>query len=348
MKTRIALALALAAGSSALRAQTIGTALGAAFAPAAPSAADNPEQAKAQLLDGIARLRASGPPERFEPRIAELEAKVKAATALPELAECERRFKALAIASLLAPDFRRAATSATAAAEPEKVAPKPARRQAERAAARTETTASRTRSARDGRELFDGGGRGRGAGAGAEAPRATLNHDSRYRRLASIMVSQGADSHLVELAIRESLAQGVDPTMTLSLIWQESRFRAGARSSVGARGLMQVMPATAKDMGVADASSLYDPRTNLRTGIKYLRWAAGFLKLNMNLRDVAKAPEGKVRALLASYNAGVGTVRKWIREQGPSLAYIPYRETRNYVNSIGGRISRLVSAARNA
>lgn len=166
---------------------------------------------------------------------------------------------------------------------------------------------------------------------------------SRYNKLRAIMVSQGAKPQIVDAAIKESLRQGVDPALTLSVIWQESRFNANATSPVGARGLMQIMSGTGRDMGVHNAGMLYDVQTNLRAGIKYLRYAADYLKLNMNLSDIAEAPAGKVKALLASYNAGIGAVSKWLRHQGSELVRIPYAETRHYVRVIGEKLSTLVS-----
>jgi len=136
----------------------------------------------------------------------------------------------------------------------------------------------------------------------------------------------------------------VDPTLVLSVIWQESRFKAGATSPVGARGLMQVMPATGRDMGVSNANMLYDIQTNLRAGIKYLRYAANYLKLNVNLADITEVPANKVKALLASYNAGIGAVSKWLKRQGQDLTRIPYAETRHYVRVIGDKLASLMES----
>jgi soluble lytic murein transglycosylase-like protein len=97
-------------------------------------------------------------------------------------------------------------------------------------------------------------------------------------------------------------------------------------------------------MGVHDAGRLYDVRTNLRAGIKYLRWAADYLKLGVSLQDITEVPVNKIKALLASYNAGVGTVSNWLKRQGRDLTRIPYEETRHYVRVIGDKLASLVAS----
>lgn len=197
----------------------------------------------------------------------------------------------------------------------------------------------------DGGRAFDGSSQFGESGAVATGAALAVDNPARYAKIRRIMISQGAKPKIVDAAIKESLRQGVDPALTLAVIWQESRFKAGATSSVGARGLMQVMPATGRDMGVRDAGMLYDVQTNLRAGIKYLRYAANYLKLNVNLADVTEVPANKIKALLASYNAGIGAVSKWLRTQGDNLTRIPYAETRHYVKIIGDKLASLVSSA---
>lgn len=114
-----------------------------------------------------------------------------------------------------------------------------------------------------------------------------------------------------ELAARFDLS----PVLIEALVWQESRWRPNALSSAGARGLAQLMPGTARDMGVDPD----DPFANLEGGARYLRQ-----QLDRFDGDLEKA--------LAAYNAGPGRV---IRAGG-----IPrIRETQNYVVSIIGRLS---------
>jgi soluble lytic murein transglycosylase len=118
----------------------------------------------------------------------------------------------------------------------------------------------------------------------------------------------------------------IDPLLLLSLIRQESAFNRQARSIVGARGLMQVMPLTARMMTSKRTNSLYDPKTNINVGTKYL------LK---RLHQYS----GDVELTLAAYNAGFGRVDNW-RKRYPTenkmlfLDSIPFRETRDYVSMI--------------
>lgn len=167
---------------------------------------------------------------------------------------------------------------------------------------------------------------------------------ARYKKLRDIAVRDWhANPSIVDAAINEAMRQNVDPALVLAVIYQESGFSTKAKSPVGARGLMQIMPSTGKGMGVSNPDDLYDMQTNLRLGVKYLRNAAGYLKLDINLADIASASPAKLKALLASYNAGCGAVTKWLREQGSELVSIPYAETRHYVAAISKRIYGLGS-----
>lgn len=93
--------------------------------------------------------------------------------------------------------------------------------------------------------------------------------------------------------IAEAEKQGVDPALALGLAEQESNFNPKAKSQAGAMGLFQLMPATAKEMGVTDP---YDIDQNIRGGVKYLKWC-----LN-NTNTVEEA--------LVAYNAGLGNLKK--------------------------------------
>jgi hypothetical protein len=105
----------------------------------------------------------------------------------------------------------------------------------------------------------------------------------------------------------------VNPRVIAALIGAESAGNPRARSNKGARGLMQLMPATAERFGV-DKARLYEPAQNLEAGVRYVSWL-----LDQFPNDLAK--------VLAAYNAGEQTVVKY---QGIP----PYRETRNYVRRI--------------
>ena len=103
---------------------------------------------------------------------------------------------------------------------------------------------------------------------------------------------------------------GIRPDLVRAVIQVESAYQERARSPKGAMGLMQLMPATAKQYGVADP---YDPQSNIEAGIKHLKSLMG------RLPSVALA--------LAAYNAGEGAVQRF-------NGIPPYAETRNYVSRI--------------
>ena len=104
---------------------------------------------------------------------------------------------------------------------------------------------------------------------------------------------------------------GVDPALLKGLIRQESGFDPTARSSAGATGLTQLMPATAAGLGVTDAT---DPAQAIDGGARYLRQ-----QLDRFGGDPAKA--------LAAYNAGPGAVQRF-------GGVPPYAETQNYVQKV--------------
>lgn len=110
-----------------------------------------------------------------------------------------------------------------------------------------------------------------------------------------------------EAAERYSL----DPLLLVAVARQESRFRPDAVSTVGARGVMQLMPGTAADVGVRNS---FDARQNIFGGARYLR---------MMLNQFG----GRIDLSLAAYNAGPGAVRK-------HRGIPPYRETTAYVAAI--------------
>jgi len=128
----------------------------------------------------------------------------------------------------------------------------------------------------------------------------------------------------LDALIRQNGARyGVDPYLIFCVMEQESHFNAGAVSPVGARGLMQLMPATAARFGVR---SVHDPAQNIAGGTRFLKQLLG--RFN-----------GRVELVLASYNAGEGAVLKY----GHRVP--PYRETRDYVRRISGRYGRAAHAA---
>ncbi len=153
-----------------------------------------------------------------------------------------------------------------------------------------------------------------------DTPRAVAVPTRSARLIAFFEVSPAYK--VVKHHLREaSKAHGIDYELLQALIATESGFDAAAVSPKGAIGLMQVMPATAQRYGLAaDAKSpldkkLADPRTNIRTGARYLRY----------LLDLFP---GELELALAAYNAGEGAVMRAGRR-------IPdYPETQNYVRTV--------------
>ena len=123
----------------------------------------------------------------------------------------------------------------------------------------------------------------------------------------------------------------VDPALVFAHALQESAFRTDAVSPAGARGLMQVMPGTARDMAgsTVSPSQLATPSTNMEYGQRYLE----------QLRDMS-ATGGLLPKVMAAYNAGPAPVARWnseVRDGGDPLLFIeslPYYETRAYVNIV--------------
>lgn len=114
---------------------------------------------------------------------------------------------------------------------------------------------------------------------------------------------------LDQLILFNAERYGVDPTLVFLVMREESRFNHRAVSRVGARGLMQLMPETARRLGVRN---IHDPVENVAAGTRYLRGLLELFNGDMNLA-------------LAGYNAGENAVMRYGRRVPP------YRETLNYV-----------------
>ena len=128
-----------------------------------------------------------------------------------------------------------------------------------------------------------------------------------------------------------------DPALTLSVIRQETEFDARAVSGAGARGMMQMMPATAR-------------QTARQLGLPYeFEWLTDDPDYNMrlgmaHLQDVVDNYDGSLVMALAAYNAGGGRVHRWVQEYGDPrygaidpidwVESLPFGETRNYVQRV--------------
>ena len=153
----------------------------------------------------------------------------------------------------------------------------------------------------------------------------------------SIPILDDAYPH-IERAMMPPLAEddGVSfQALVHAIIRQESRFKSSATSPKGARGLMQILDGTAKQISRSEGirySSLYDTRSNIILGDAYIR-------------SLLRKYNGSLILAIAAYNAGPSVVNRWVKEFGcPNdregfeavewISRIPYRETRHYVERV--------------
>jgi hypothetical protein len=154
----------------------------------------------------------------------------------------------------------------------------------------------------------------------------------RVEGAAGYVTTRGAEvrgSQFDALVLQYAGKHALEPGLVRAVIQIESGFNPRARSPKGAMGLMQLMPQTARDLGVRDA---YDPEDNIRGGTKYLR-------------QLMDKYNGQVYLALAAYNAGPGAVDKY----GKTIP--PYRETREYVGkvqNVAGKMPAVVQADNSA
>ena len=135
-----------------------------------------------------------------------------------------------------------------------------------------------------------------------------------------VIVIEGAahiDAPYSNLFAEAARAYGVDPRLVVAVARRESAFNPNAVSRVGACGLMQLMPATARILGISD---IFDIRQNVFGGAQYLR-------------QLLDTYNGDLDRALAAYNAGPGAVEKY-------NGVPPFAETRAYVASIRTALER--------
>ncbi|EDY85675.1 soluble lytic murein transglycosylase, putative [gamma proteobacterium HTCC5015] len=129
---------------------------------------------------------------------------------------------------------------------------------------------------------------------------------------------------------RYSQTAGIDPNWAQAIMRRESAYNPKARSSASARGLMQLLPSTAREVArrqvIKGRLNLYDPEQNIHLGSAYL----AYLKGRMHGNEILAT---------ASYNAGPHKVEAWLPEAGDMdldiwVETIPYRETRHYVRAV--------------
>ncbi len=145
---------------------------------------------------------------------------------------------------------------------------------------------------------------------------------------ASAPLSKNDSKKYDKLIKKYAKKYGVDPNLVKAVIWQESKFDPQAKSGANAKGLMQLMPGTAKDLGVKNP---YDPEQCIEGGTKYLK----------QLLDMWN---GNVERALASYNAGAGNVQDYLNgtnkhNNNPNHKKTPngipeFSETKKYVPSV--------------
>ncbi|MBJ9952727.1 lytic transglycosylase domain-containing protein [Acinetobacter baumannii] len=141
----------------------------------------------------------------------------------------------------------------------------------------------------------------------------------------SVLPSYSKSRNAFDSIIRQAAqTHGVSEGLIKAVMHTESGFNSNARSPVGAQGLMQLMPATARRFNVSNS---FDPQQNIFAGAKYLSW-------------LLKRFNGNTNLALAAYNAGEGNVDKY-------GGIPPFRETQDYVKRVTSRLNNLYAGGLN-
>jgi soluble lytic murein transglycosylase-like protein len=142
------------------------------------------------------------------------------------------------------------------------------------------------------------------------------------------------DIKYLDLIMKNAKEQNFDLELALAIIKKESNFDPKIKSSVGAVGLMQLLPETAKWLGLRNTSKLIDPDINVKYGIKYLRYLFSVFSPELDISNISKEEieRNDILKSIAAYNAGPGNVKKYDRP--PHNGIPPFPETKNYVKKV--------------
>jgi len=148
------------------------------------------------------------------------------------------------------------------------------------------------------------------------APAPALGAYENAPRPAPAQAPDGAAVALHQAIVRESAKHNLEPAFVAAVMQVESNFDVCAVSRAGARGLMQLMPATARELGVRD---IFDPEQNIEAGVRYLA-------------EGTRLAQGDLERASAFYNAGPKSLK--------SARYRWPRETRRYIEKVRRRYAR--------